>query len=43
MSQRLVDVGLAEWNGQKPELHEPVALQREDIVASDIIVEMREG
>jgi len=40
--QRLVDAGLAEWNGQNPEPHEPVALLRGDVAASDVVVEMRD-
>ena len=40
--QRLVDAGLAEWNGQKPEPHEPVALLRGAVAAADLVVEMRD-
>lgn len=40
--QRLVEAGLVEWNGQKPEFVEPVALLRSDVLASDLVVEMRE-
>lgn len=40
--QRLIDAGLAEWNGQKPVDFEPIAVNRSDILASDIVIEMRE-
>lgn len=40
--QRLIDAGLAEWNGQKPADFEPTAVNRSDILASDIVIEMRE-
>jgi prevent-host-death family protein len=40
--QRLIDAGLAEWTGERPEPFEPVALDRDDILISDLILEMRE-
>ena len=40
--QRLVDAGLLEWNGRKLEAYEPVGLSQGSVLASDLIVEMRE-
>lgn len=40
--QRLIDAGLAEWNGERPEPFEPVPLDRDDILISDLVVELRE-
>jgi prevent-host-death family protein len=40
--QRLVDAGLAEWNGEKPEITGPIATNDSDILISDLVVEMRE-
>lgn len=39
--QRLVDAGLVEWSGQKPEPFEPVAVNDGPVLASDLVVEMR--
>jgi prevent-host-death family protein len=38
----LVDAGLAEWNGERPEITEPVVLNDSDILVSDLVVEMRD-
>jgi prevent-host-death family protein len=40
--QRLIDAGLAEWNGRKPEPVKRVSLNRDDLSMTDIISEMRE-
>lgn len=40
--QRLIDAGLAEWNGESPPAVEPVTLQRTDVSIADLIAEMRE-
>jgi prevent-host-death family protein len=39
--QRLIDAGLAEWNGKKPEIVEPVVANTTSTLASDLVVEMR--
>lgn len=40
--QRLLDAGLAEWNGERPQADEPVALKRAGVSVTDLIAEMRE-
>lgn len=40
--QRLIDAGLAEWNGEKPEPFKPVEMNDSGILLSDIVVELRE-
>ncbi|RIK14724.1 MAG: hypothetical protein DCC51_15505 [Anaerolineae bacterium] len=40
--QQLLDAGLVEWNGVKPEVSEPAFANNSDILASDIVTEMRE-
>ncbi len=40
--QRLVDAGLVEWSGKKPEITGPVAVNESDVLVSDLVVEMRE-
>lgn len=40
--QRLIDAGLAEWNGQKPPIQEPTIHNDSGVLASDVVVELRE-
>ncbi len=40
--QRLLDAGLAEWDGNRLEPVEPVALQRDGVSVTDLIADMRE-
>jgi prevent-host-death family protein len=40
--QRLIDAGLAEWNGKKPKFREPIVINDTGILASDLVTEMRE-
>jgi prevent-host-death family protein len=40
--QRLIDAGLAEWNGERPEITEPTVVNKSGILVSDIVVELRE-
>lgn len=40
--RRLIDAGLAEWTGQKPEISDPVVINESEILVSDIVVELRE-
>ncbi len=37
----LVEAGIILWNGKKPGTVKPVTLTRSDVLASDVIVEMR--
>jgi prevent-host-death family protein len=40
--QYLIDAGLASWSGKKPGSVEPLVVNNSDILASDIVVELRE-
>jgi prevent-host-death family protein len=40
--QRLIDAGLAEWNGERPEIVEPTVVNESGILISDLVVELRE-
>lgn len=40
--QRLIDAGLVEWNGQTPPIEEPTVRNDSGVLASDLIVEMRQ-
>lgn len=40
--QRLLDAGLAAWDGNRLEPVEPVALQRADVSVTDLIADMRQ-
>jgi prevent-host-death family protein len=40
--KRLIDAGLADWNGEWPEISEPTVVNDSDVLVSDIVVELRE-
>lgn len=40
--QQLLDASVVEWNGEKPEIRQPVVVNKSGIMASDIVAEMRE-
>jgi prevent-host-death family protein len=40
--QYLFDACLASWSGKKPDRIEPMVINNSDILASDIVVELRE-
>ena len=39
--QTMVDVGLAEWNGEKLKPYQPIAVNKNDRQLSDLVVEDR--
>ena len=40
--QVLVETGFLEWNGKKPEAHDPIIINRSGKLASDLIIEDRD-
>ncbi len=40
--QQLIDAGLVEWSGVKPEIRQPDVVNKSGTLASDIVAEMRE-
>ncbi len=40
--RRLIDAGMAEWNGEQPQILSPTVVNKSEALVSDIVVELRE-